>query len=196
MIDPNGHDSFVLSQRIRPIVNQYEIALADGSPVAFVEQKRFTFKEDIRFYSDDSRTQELMRIKARQVFDPRATYDVVAADGSKIGEIQKVFGESLLRSTYRIEGPGGTVKATERSMPVALLRRAVDFVPYVGSVADWLPIPYHFIFLRESEQIGELRRRMGIRDVYELDLSADPERVLDRRLALAVAVGMDALKAR
>jgi hypothetical protein len=66
----------------------------------------------------------------------------------------------------------------------------------VGSVADWLPIPYHFIFLNDGQQIGELRRRIGIRDVYELDLAADPERVLDRRLALAVAVGMDALQAR
>ena len=65
-----------------------------------MEQKRFKFKEDIRFYADDSKTQELMRLKARQRFDPRARYDVTAADGTKIGEIQKVFGESLLRSTY------------------------------------------------------------------------------------------------
>ena len=196
MVDPNAHDRFVLAQRIRPIVNQYEISLPDGSPICFVEQKRFAFKEDIRFYADDSRGEELMRIKARQVFDPRATYDVTDPDGVKIGEIQKVFGESLLRSTYRVNGPRASVTATERSVPVALARRLVDFVPYVGAVADWLPIPYHFSFRHDGREIGVLRRRIGVRDIYDLDLSPDTERVLDRRLALAVAVGMDALQAR
>ena len=51
--DPNRHDRFVMRQRIRPVINQYEISLpgADGEPgepVCFVEQARFKFKEDIR----------------------------------------------------------------------------------------------------------------------------------------------------
>jgi hypothetical protein len=81
---------------------------------------------------------------------------------------------------------------------VALGRRAVNFIPYVDSVADWLPIPYDFEFLVSEEQIiGTLRRRRGkLRDVYDLDLSADTEHRIDRRLALATAVGMDALQAR
>ena len=37
---------------------------------------------------------------------------------------------------------------------------------------------------------------MTIADRYTLDLSGDPERTLDRRLALALAVGLDALQAR
>jgi hypothetical protein len=35
-----------------------------------------------------------------------------------------------------------------------------------------------------------------IRDVYTIDMRDDPERTLDRRLVLAIAVGMDALQAR
>ena len=51
--DPNRHDRFVMRQRIRPVINQYEISLpgADGEPgepVCFVEQTRFKFKEDNR----------------------------------------------------------------------------------------------------------------------------------------------------
>jgi uncharacterized protein YxjI len=204
LVDPNAHDRFILRQRFRPVVNQYEFSLptedgTPGEPICFVEQKRFKFKEDIRFYADDSKQHELMRIKARQRFDPRARYDVTEDHGGKIGEIQKVFGASLLRSTYALFDPHGeeVARATEKSLAVALLRRLVGLVPYLESVADWLPIPYHFDFKRGDTVLGTHTRQMWkFRDTYTIDMSGDPERTLDRRLVLAIAVGMDALQAR
>jgi uncharacterized protein YxjI len=181
------------------VINRYEFLLADDgeTPFCFVEQARFKFKEDIRFYTDETKSVELLRIKARQRFDPRATYDVTGADGTKIGEIQKVFGKSLIRSTYAINSNAGTVTAQEQNPVVALFRRLVGLIPYVGDFADWLPIPYHFEFMRDGTVIGHHKRRIGPwRDVYDIDVSADTERTLDRRLVLAIAVGMDALQAR
>jgi uncharacterized protein YxjI len=198
LIDPNQHDHFVLRQRIRLVINQYEFSLADGEPpFCFVEQARFKFKEDIRFFADETKSTELMRIKARQRFDPRATYDITAPDGGKIGEIQKVFGASLLRSTYEIRNSSVTVRAREQNFPIAVFRRVVGWIPFIGGFADLLPIPYNFEFLVDGRQIGLNKRRFGsLRDVYDIDLSADPERTIDRRLVLAAAVGMDALQAR
>ena len=202
-VDPNQHDRFVLRQRIKLVINQYEFSLptedADGEPFCFVEQKRFKFKEDIRFFTDEAKTTELLRIKARQRFDPRARYDITAPDGSKVGEIQKVFGASLLRSTYTLFDPAGNELCTvrEKSMPRALFRRAVGFVPYLGDYADWLPIAYDFEFLHGEEVLGmHRRRRWKWRDIYDMDFTADTERRLDRRLVLATAVGLDALQAR
>jgi uncharacterized protein YxjI len=138
-----------------------------------------------------------MRIKARQRFDPAATYDITAPNDGKIGEIQKQFGASLLRSTYEIRGPNGTVTAREQNVFIAIFRRVVGFVPYIGGVADWLPIPYNFEFRVGDKQIGMNKRRVGsFRDVYDIDLSGDVERTFDRRQLLAAAVGMDALQAR
>jgi uncharacterized protein YxjI len=203
VIDPNQHDRFVLRQRIKLVINQYEFSLptedADGEAFCFVEQKRFKFKEDIRFFADDSKTQELLRIKARQRFDPKARYDVTAPDGSKVGEIQKVFGASLLRSTYTLFDAAGTelCRVREVSMPKAIFRRAVGFLPYVGNYADWLPIAYDFEFITDEEVLGHhRRRRWKWRDIYDMDFTPDTERRLDRRLVLATAVGLDALQAR
>jgi uncharacterized protein YxjI len=207
VIDPNQHDRFVLRQRVKLVINQYEFSLPDGDgdgdgdgrSFCFVEQKRFKFKEDIRFFADATKGQELLRIRARQRFDPRARYDVMTADGTKVGQIQKVFGRSLLRSTYALFDPSGeqVCEVRERSLPVAIFRRLVGFVPYVDSVADWLPIPYDFEFVRGDVLLGvHRRRRWKLVDVYDIDLSADAGRSLDRRLVLASAVGMDALQAR
>ena len=140
-----------------------------------------------------------MRLKARQRFDPAARYDITDAAGGTIGQIQKVFGASLLRSTYRLYDASGeeTAVATEKSLAVALFRRLVGFIPYVENVADWLPIPYHFVFVRGERVLGtNTRRAWKIRDTYTIDLTSDSERTLDRRLVLAAAVGMDALQAR
>ena len=203
-VDPNLHDRFFINQRIRPMVNHYEVSTlgADqqsaGEQVCFVEQKRMKLKEDLRAFTDDSKTTELFRIKAQQVWDPRAKYDVTDASGQHLGQLQKVFGKSLLRSTWRLydaaENEAGW--ARERSLFVALFRRLVGFIPYVGGFADWLPIPYHFDYFAEEERIGSLERILGVRDRYRLDVSGDAERALDRRVVLALAVGMDALQAR
>jgi uncharacterized protein YxjI len=203
-VDPNEHDRFLLRQRFRPVVNQYEFHLPDGDGAlgpafCFAEQKRFSFKEDIRFWADDTKTHELLRIKARQRFDPRARYDVTDASGAKIGEIQKVFGKSLLRSTYALFDASGaeTAQASEHSLAVALFRRLVGLIPFIGGFADWVPIPYHFDFRRGDEVLGShVRQAFKFRDTYTIDMSGDPERTVDRRLILAIAVGMDALQAR
>ncbi|MGH3331256.1 MAG: hypothetical protein ACRDPJ_08085, partial [Nocardioidaceae bacterium] len=104
-LDPNAHDVFLLRQKWTMVINRYTFSLPDaagneGEPLAFVEQKRFKFKEDIRFYTDETKSVELLRIKARQRFDPAARYDITGPDGEKIGEIQKAFARSLLRSSY------------------------------------------------------------------------------------------------
>ena len=203
MIDPNQHDRFVLRQRIRLVINQYEFSIpteeGDGEPFCFVEQKRFKFKEDIRFFADDSKTQELLRIKARQRFDPKARYDITSPDGTKVGEIQKVFGASLLRSTYTLFDAAGNevCRVREKSMPKAIFRRAIGFVPYIGGYADWLPIAYDFEFIAGEEVLGHhRRRRWKWRDIYDMDFTPDMQRRIDRRLVLATAVGLDALQAR
>jgi uncharacterized protein YxjI len=204
LVEPNQHDRFILRQRIRPIINQYEFSLPTarddpGEPFCFVEQKRFKFKEDIRFFTDESKQRELLRIKARQRFDPRARYDVTGPGGEKVGQIQKVFGMSLIRSTYTMFDASGAEMATaqEKNLIVALFRRLVGFVPYIGNFADWLPIPYHFEFRRGDEVLGtHSRQAFKLRDVYTIDMTADPGRKIDRRLVLAIAVGMDALQAR
>jgi len=196
----------VLHQRFKLMINQYEFSLpdedqggGDGRPFCFVEQARFKFKEDIRFFTDDSKSEELMRILARQRFDPRARYDITLADGSELGQIQKVFGKSLLRSTYALFDSSGEQVATARevSLGKALLRRVTGLIPFIGEFADLLPIAYDFEFLRGEDRIGlNHRRRWKFVDVYDIDFTADPERRVDRRLVLAATVGMDALQAR
>jgi len=200
--DRFSHDRFLIEQLVRPMINLYQVtplAVGEtpaGGPVAYVRQKRMAIKEDIRFFADEEETQEVFRIKARSIFDiGSARYDVTDAQGGAIGVLEHVFGKSLLRSTWRVtDADGGEVMtAQERSMPMAIARRLVDFVPYVGG---YVPIPYNFDFVMDGRTVGHMNRKFQVRDRYVLDLSGDHDRRLDRRLAIALAIGLDALQNR
>ena len=195
-----AHDAFFIDQLIRPVANLYRISTlgADGAsphePLAFVRQKKLAIKEDIRFYADESEQQELFRIKARQMFELKARYDVTTPAGERIGVLEKVFGKSILRSTWRIHDANEEelAIAEEKRMHVALLRRVIDAVPY----GDFVPIVFQFTIRMDGREVGELRRPIGVRDRYILTIGGDADRRIDRRVIVALGVALDALQSR
>jgi hypothetical protein len=198
--DQFANDAFFIDQLIRPVANLYRISTlgADGAsphePLAFVRQKKLAIKEDIRFFADESEQEELFRLKARKMMEFRSRYDVTTPDGGRIGVLEKVFGKSLLRSTWRIldSNEQELAVAQEKSMPVALLRRVIDAVPY----GDFIPIVFQFTIHMDGREVGEMRRPIGVRDRYVLRLGGDPDRRIDRRVAVALGVALDALQSR
>ena len=195
------HDRFLIEQLVRPIVNLYRITpLASGEtpaggPVAFVRQKRMAFREDIRFFADEGETQELFRIKARRVIDIGGRYDVHDAAGQPIGVLEHQFRKSLLRSTWRILSPSDEelAVAKEKNAFLAVARRVVDFLPY----GEWVPIPYDFVIHAGERELGHFTRKfLSVRDRYTLDLSGDTDKRVDRRLGIALGIGLDALQNR
>ena len=194
-------DRFLVDQLVRPVANLYRVtplAVGEtpaGPPIAYVRQKKLKIKEDIRFYADEGETQELFRIKARSILDfGGSRYDVLEGD-ERIGLLWHKFRESLIRTAWHVGGADEQeiAIARERSAPGAIARRLIDYVPYVGG---YIPIPYNFDILIDGAVAGGMDRKFKLRDQYVLDLSGDREKKLDRRLAVALAVGLDTLQNR
>lgn len=198
--DRFAHDRFFIDQLIKPIANLYRVSTlgsdgqSPGGPLAFVRQKKLALKEDIRFMADEQETEELFRLKARAIMEFRTRYDVILPDGGIIGTLQKVFGASLFRSRWKILGPHEEEigEAYEKSLPVAILRRLIDVVPY----GEFVPIVFHFTIAVDDKEVGSMRRPIGLRDRYILDLTGDIDRRIDRRVAVALGIALDALQSR
>ena len=199
---PFEYDRYLVDQLIRPIANLYRVTplaageTPAGGPIAYVRQKKLAIKEHIRFCADEGETQELFHLQAQTWLDTGGSrYDVVDAHGGKIGTLHHVFGKSLLRTTWSVLDAAGEeiAVARERSQAMAILRRGIDFVPDVGGL---IPIPYNFDILLGDRVVGRMDRKFQLRDRYVLDLSGDTERALDRRLAIALAIGLDTLQNR
>jgi len=192
-----GQQRFFVRQRLTMMANKYLVSAArpdgsEGEVVAFAQQKRMAFKEQVTLYTDESKREVLCAFKARSVMDINATFDVKAADGNPVGLFRKNFQASLLRSTWHLNQPGRPEAiGQERSVPVAIIRRLWDFIP--GT--DLLPfaVPYHFDFVTGGEPVMSVTKRFGVTDRYVVDV---PVEGLDRRLAIAQAVALDALQSR
>jgi hypothetical protein len=199
-MDAFEFDRYLIDQLVRPIVNLYRVTplaageTPAGGPVAYVRQKKMAIREDIRFFADEGETNEVFRIKARSILDTGGSrYDVFAGE-ERLGVLEHQFRASLLRSTWRVRDGNDAelLIARERSLPLAIARRVIDFVPY----GEWIPIPYNFEFLVGERVVGGMQRKFQLRDRYILDLTGDGEKRIDRRLAIALAVGLDTLQNR
>ncbi|TYC15494.1 hypothetical protein FXF65_14180 [Actinomadura syzygii] len=179
------------------MVNQYEVHAetpggGEGELLAFAQQKRLAFKEQVTLYADDTKTLPILGFKARKRIDLASAYDVTDGDGKPIGVFRKDFKKSLLASTWHLEQPGlGVTTGSERNKFVAMLRRVWQFIPYVDSLPfAW---PYHFDFYAGDQVAFSVDKKFGFRDRYVVEIN-DPR--VDRRLVIAQAVALDALQSR
>ena len=195
-------DRFLIQQVFRPIANEYRISVPapgsteEGEALLFVKQKKMKIKEDIRFRLAPDDGPHLFMIKSKTVFEFRGRHDVLDAADQRIGQLEKVFGKSLLRSHWRVRDADGNelFEAHEASWVIALLRRFADVGP------DWLSLlsylPFNFRLNRGSEEAGTYKRVLGkFRDRYVLELEPGLAGV-DRRLVIAFAIALDALQDR
>ncbi|WP_231486510.1 hypothetical protein [Candidatus Blastococcus massiliensis] len=195
---PMAVPRFLVKQRITVMVNRYEIRAAnpdgtEGHLLAFAEQKRMKLKEEVVFYSDESKSRAVFSFKARQRLDVRAWHDVLDEHGAPLGSFGKKFGASLLRSTWELKAPGLEAVGRERRPVIAVLRRIWELIPYLGDV--WVPFVFHFDFADTATGAPVLvsERRKAIRDRYDVRV---PDPRLDFRVAAAMAVALDALQSR
>jgi hypothetical protein len=198
MTIPTHLPSFLMRQKITVMVNRYEIVAAnsdgsEGALLAFAQQKRMSFKEEVTFYSDSSKSAKLFSFKARHGLDVRAEHDVFDEQGTVIGGFKKEFATSLIRSTWYLTYNGVQAKGQERRPGIAILRRIWDFIPVVGEV--WIPFVFHFDFIDQAtaQTVMISERKKTIRDRYVITV---PDPRLDFRVAASMAVALDALQSR
>jgi hypothetical protein len=181
--------TFYVKQKFAMTTNRYELYAANpdgsfGQMMGLAEQKRLAFKEQVTFYSDETKSRAVFAFKARKAIDLNSGYDITDEAGQQIGFFRKDFGASLLRSTFHIEGPGYQGTGQERSQAVALIRRFTD-IPF-------LPIHFDFVGTDGAALLG-VERQGSVRDKYTVHV---PDQRVDFRVAAAVAVGLDALMQR
>jgi uncharacterized protein YxjI len=113
---------------------QIRIFDAAGQHVAYVHQKVFNIREDIRIYSDESRSLEVFRIHTDKVFDFNAKYYfTLSATGQDLGYVQPAGLRSIWSATYRIYAPDGSTShfIKEDNPWVKVLDALVSAIPYV-----------------------------------------------------------------
>ena len=183
------YNHYLLKRQVFALAGKFRFYDPSGKLVLFSEQKMFKLREDIRVFSDESKTQEVLMIKARQIIDFSAAYDVVdSATGQKIGALRRKGLASLLRDEWEILDVGDIAIGTlfEDSMGLALIRRFLSNL-----------VPQNYDITLGTDRVADLRQNFNpFTYQLNLDFSMDINKRLDRRLGIAAGILLAAIEGK
>lgn len=181
---------YLIRKKVLKIVGgAFHIFEPDGRLAFYSEQKAFKLKEDIRLYTDETMSTEALVIKARQILDFSAAYDVVdPTTGEKVGALKRQGLKSLLKDAWVIMDANdreiGSIR--EDSMFLALLRRfVIKLIPqkYTGTIG--------------ASEVCTFKQNFNpFVTKINVDFTPDINNQLDRRLGMAASVLLCAIEGK
>ncbi len=182
--------NYLLKRQVFALTGRFRFYDPSDNLVMFSEQKMFKLREDIRVYSDENKTNEVLSIKARQIIDFSAAYDVMdTAYNQKVGALRRKGWSSMLRDEWQVLDASDNQIGVmfEDSMGMALLRRFL--------LGSWLP--QNFDITLGETRVADLKQNFNLfRYELNLDFSMDPSQRLDRRLGIAAGILLAAVEGR
>ncbi len=176
------YPNYLLKRQVFALTGKLCFFNPQGDLAFFVQQKMFRLREDIRVYSDEARTQEILLIKARNIIDWAAAYDVTdSATGEKVGVLRRKGWKSMVRDEWEVldanDQPVG--RLFEDSAVKAMLRRLL-----LGSL-----LPQDYDLTIGDVRVADLRQKFTLFGYQMMvDFSMDTAKKLDHRLGLAAAI--------
>ncbi len=187
--DRFGHRTYLIRRKVLKIFGgAFHVYDPAGEVVFYSRMKAFKLKEDIRVFTGEDMQTEVLVIKARQIIDFSAAYDVWdSISDEKIGVLKRKGLASLARDEWIIMDPfdRGVGTIQEDSLFLALLRRLIGLIPqrYHAQIQGRPVCSY-----QQNWNPFVLK--------ITVDFSDDTEGLFDKRLGIASAVLLSAIEGR
>jgi uncharacterized protein YxjI len=140
-------------------------------------------------YRDDTRAEKLFDILQVNRWQlPIARYRVADGEGNELARLSKNYLWNIVRRRWHLWNPDGSLLgvAKEDSMILSLMRRILPPI-----IAVFMRTNFIILAGPSDRVIGEFNRKLTLFDRYVLDMSADREHLIDRRVAVALGVMLD-----
>ena len=168
--------------------NEFRIMDENNQLYGFCEQKRFRIKEDIRLYDDESKNNEWLVIKQRNLVDAWGGFDIFDPKaGVLLGTVRRNFWKSLLRTKWQVlDADGNDIgMLLEDSMAQAIARRI-----FLGI----LPKKY-ILHIMGNNQPVTMRQKFNP-FIRKMIVNIPPENNFNRKFIAGLAIVISALDGR
>jgi len=184
------HPTYTVRRKIFKLLGAaFHIYDPQGNVAFYSKQKAFKLKEDIRVYTSEDMLTEVLTIKAKNIIDFSAAYDIFdPTTQTKVGVLKRKGMKSILKDEWIImdanENQIGLIQ--EDSMMLALIRRFLaDLVPqtFDGTI--------------NGQRVCHFKQNFNpFVTKITLDFSMDMDSLLDRRLGIAAAILLCAIEGK
>ena len=182
--------TYLLKRQAIALTGKFRFYDPAGRLVMFSEQKMFRLREDIRVYDGEDKAREVLSVKARQIMDFSAAYDVVDTEmNQKVGVLRRKGLRSILRDEWEVLDANDHVigQLFEDSVGLALLRRLL--------LGSWLPQNYDMTV--GETRVADLKQNFNLfRYELNLDFSMDTTHRIDRRVGIAAGILLAAVEGK
>ncbi len=130
-------DSYMIRQKVLKLLGEEFHIYSDNSMqnlIGYSKQKALKLKEDIRVYSDEEKTVELLRIKQSGILDFKGNFEIIdGPSGQTIASIKRKALMSIGKDSYKVIDTAGREvgEIAEDSLGLGLVRRFIPFATFV-----------------------------------------------------------------
>lgn len=186
----NSTGKYLLKRSIFQLLGaSFDVTDEAGNTVLFADQKAFKLREELKIYSSKDKSEQLYGVKARNIIDFSAIYDIVdSKSGEKLGALQRQGLKSIAQDEWHILDANdqqiGVLK--EDSLLMALIRRMITNL-----------IPQNYDLTMDSIRVADYKQNFNP-FVYKLgiDLSENVNNKLDVRVALIAGIMLGAIEGK
>ncbi|DAC70841.1 MAG TPA: hypothetical protein D7I12_01265 [Candidatus Poseidoniales archaeon] len=187
-------DGYMVRQKVMKILGEEFHIYSDESMrsmIGYSKMAALKLKEDIRVYSDESKSTELLIIKQKGILDFTGGFSIVDGQtGESLGTLRRKAMKSILRDSWMLIDDKENVIGSlgEESGGLALVRR---FIPYLTIL---FPQQFH---LRVNGAKGAVKYTQKMNPfVHKLSVSGVKSSGVDPRIAAAAAVLLIAIEGK
>jgi hypothetical protein len=189
-VDRFQFDQYLIRRKILKILGaSFHIYAGEEHLILYANLKAFKLKEDIRLYTGEDMKEEVLVIKARNIIDLGATYDVYESETNvKIGALKRKGVKSILKDEWMFldknDSQIGTIK--EDNMAMALVRRLLINV-----------IPQTYTAEVNGVEVCTYKQSANpFVSKVKLDYTKKAEGLLDKRLGIAAGLLLCAIEGK
>ncbi|SFW31061.1 hypothetical protein [Cellulophaga fucicola] len=146
--------------KISSFSNDFTATDASGKTIAYVKQKMFKFKEEIKIYSDESKAKVNYSIKADKWLDFSAAYAFKDENGNEFGKVARKGWRSIWKAHYNIidENQKQQYNISEENPWVKVFDSMLGEIPVLSMFTGYLFNPSYIVKDNQGKSIIKLKK--------------------------------------
>lgn len=147
--------------KITTLSSDFNITDKNGNYVAYVRQKILKLKDDVIVFNDESKSQELFRIKANQWIDFNASFSMTdLVNGKNFGRLARKGMRSFWKSQYNIldENDQQKYQINEDNAWTKVLDGFVSEIPILGMFTGYFLNPSYTVKDNSGKEFFRLKK--------------------------------------
>ena len=159
------HFPITLRMKVMAIAPQFYVRDKHNRQIAYVRQKLFKLKEDIRVFADEQQTRLMYSIKADRIIDFNAAYNLMDAQtGQAFGSLRRKGMRSLWKAAYEVHDEHGQPLyfISEESAFMRLLDGIFSELPIIGLLSGYVFNPSYLVKNGSGKTVMRMKKQPAL----------------------------------